>query len=1097
MEDGSSEVGRLRNLLVDATAAKDNVDLYVIDLDVQVKKDATEITSMRAQLSMLESQVKKDNESKTALHKQQMEINEQLATVTVEYSSYRRWTEGQLAQLNEELSALQQEKQSLVEDADNQLTMKLQNLLVSATKGYEERIRNDEQNIIALQGQLQQHHNIELTQKAQIANFQSQLLALQQEHEAHLAKCVDTVSTLQAQIQAITQENSLAENEIASLCQERQVMREEAALASDRAQEQLQVILALEQKGNDNQREIAMLRTMLDDVSGRSLDDATHLQAQLNTLKSDNETRQALHEKITLETTASHATQIENLQRLLSLASASKEQLVVDVALYQRQLAGMGLEHQQAMASERQAMALLTDANECLRCEAKNMKQTFDTLAAEYEEYRDVNASNAVLLRTQLAGVEEDKRALDTKLILLSVETTDLRERLANLEEKNDRLQKEDQLALSQLESQLSNVHREYQSYQETAARQREADTNEIISLSTEIVSLTAQLSLATASRSTVDEQLEEAEVKAKKDASAMASMRNQIRKITDENDLTEAEVTSLQQQRKELSSQLQALAAEFQGFKDLSEERINVLAGDNTTLRGDNASLSHELLLLKLANVGDNQTDEDTKNELAVAQLRLQEAIEENLRSEQKSLDLTRQLIMLRANVGDDGGAAKLQLEVHKNMLKALAEEYQNYKDTSEIGAERLKSDVAGRDRAIKALEEELCDFREMDGATRVSAIGDMGWQDALTPHQNFAQTPSAAETARNPHVARTAVRRAVEELLSHRGAGDEEGKKKGGSWAPEGMAKEAQLAAQGFAAKRAAIQQAVDQALHVLAGGTGSDFEGSLASLSSDRDAMHLQDLRTGLPVNVNTPPRTLGSPQRHASSSAMTIVTASLGLTAVNTTDPALALASRRATSMPAAVAPLAVSEDYLNAYGVNPAKTVLLKNHGVLWQIYIFYSFHAAIIKFTRTTGKGNVALPTSPPPAMPPALVASLALQDTRHDKKLLNQSDFLQLLRDFRLLALDTNITWLETFLDHPSDQSSGKTCTIVPNLTSSRAFLIVFSVYHLSFFRQVTSTSSARSPNTLPPLRQRQSATVIQYPRRPNCLSENSYAVC
>ena len=1059
--DKDKEVSMLKSMLADATTAKSTADNNSVLLEAQSKGYKDKITSSYAQLSMFEAQARKDKEALIALHEQQVEIDKQLTTIRNEYGTYRQLAEGQLAQLRDQLAALQKEKQSFVEDADNQHTMELQNLQLSASKVYEERIRNDEENIIRLQDQLQQHRKNELSQEAQIATLESRLLVLQQGHEAHLNSCVHNMSTLQSQIQAITQENSMAENEITELHQERQAMREEATLAGDRLEEQMQVILALEQQGNDKQREISMLRTMLDDVTGKSCDDTTQLQAQLNALKSESESRRLQYEKTTFETTASHTAQIEDLQQLLSLASASKEQLIADVVLYQRQLTAMGSEHEQAMMTERQAIASLTDANECLRCEAISTKQSFDKLVAEYEEYRDVNASHAVSLRTQLAGAEEEKRELDTQWIMLNSEATNLRERLINLEEDNDRLRKGEQLALSQLESQLSNVHRAYQAYQETAGRQREVDTNEIASLSSEIISLTAQLTLASASRSTAEEQLEEAEAKSMKDAAAMVSLRNQIRKITDENDLTEAEVTSLQQQTKELSSQLQALATEFQGYKDLSEERINVLADHNTSLRGDSAALSNELLLLKLANVGDSHACEDTKNELTVVQLRLQDALEEHARSEQKALDLTRQLTMLRANVIDDGGAAKLQLEVHKSMLKALDDEYQNYKDTSEIGTNKLKSDVAARDRAIKALEDELGDLREMGSATRVSMMSDMDWQNARTPNQNFAQkqAQTAVSTAKNPNVSRIAVRRAVEELLSHRGVGEEEGSKrveKGGTWAPDGTAKEAQLAAQGFAAKRAAIQLAVDQALHVMAGGnTGSDFEGSLASLSSDRDAMHLQDLRKGQPA----------SPQRNASSSAMTIVSASLGLPSANTSDP-------RGTSMIASVAPLAVSEDYLNAYGVNPAKSVLLKNQGVLWQIYIFYSFHAATVKFTRTTGKGNVALPGSPAPAIPPALVASLALQDTRHDKKLLNQNDFLQLLRDFRLLAIDTNVTWLETFLDHPSDQNGGKTYTIVLNPLSyhpSNCFLCpslhsfsIGNVNILRAFSQYTSSSSS-----------------------------------
>ena len=112
------------------------------------------------------------------------------------------------------------------------------------------------------------------------------------------------------------------------------------------------------------------------------------------------------------------------------------------------------------------------------------------------------------------------------------------------------------------------------------------------------------------------------------------------------------------------------------------------------------------------------------------------------------------------------------------------------------------------------------------------------------------------------------------------------------------------------------------------------------------------------------------------------------------------------------------------------------------------------------------------LSPAPAPAIPPALVASFALQDTRHDKKLLNQNDFLQLLRDFRLLAIDTNVTWLETFLDHPSDQNGGKTYTIVLNPLSyhpSNCFLSpslhsfsIGNVNILRAFSQYTSSSSS-----------------------------------
>lgn len=189
-----------------------------------------------------------------------------------------------------------------------------------------------------------------------------------------------------------------------------------------------------------------------------------------------------------------------------------------------------------------------------------------------------------------------------------------------------------------------------------------------------------------------------------------------------------------------------------------------------------------------------------------------------------------------------------------------------------------------------------------------------------------------------------------------------------------------------------------------------------------------MHLFD-------DVNTPPQSTidassGSPlatsqSKHnspgrrlsvkmGSSSVVKIVSANLGISTVEGTGKQMEEDPR----LGGLLAPLSVSEDYLSAFGVHPAKMVLLKNKPVLWQVFVFYSFHAATIKYTRTTGKGSVVSTIFPSTPMPPSILAS---SSTRFDKKLLCRHDFEQLLRDFRLLTTDAQgVTWLDTFLDHP-----------------------------------------------------------------------------
>ena len=55
--------------------------------------------------------------------------------------------------------------------------------------------------------------------------------------------------------------------------------------------------------------------------------------------------------------------------------------------------------------------------------------------------------------------------------------------------------------------------------------------------------------------------------------------------------------------------------------------------------------------------------------------------------------------------------------------------------------------------------------------------------------------------------------------------------------------------------------------------------------------------------------------------------------------------------------------------------------------------------------------------------LPAAVAAALANPDTRHDKKLLGLADFMQLLRDFRLLTgtdAQQPLQWVDSFLEHP-----------------------------------------------------------------------------
>jgi len=146
--------------------------------------------------------------------------------------------------------------------------------------------------------------------------------------------------------------------------------------------------------------------------------------------------------------------------------------------------------------------------------------------------------------------------------------------------------------------------------------------------------------------------------------------------------------------------------------------------------------------------------------------------------------------------------------------------------------------------------------------------------------------------------------VRRALDDMAAIREA----------SAAPAGAKRvgegsnEALLSAQGFAAKRAAIQQAVDETLATLASGGGGGIDGD-----EDDDATRLGgDLRS--PAGAATPFRSPRAAAASAAASAAKIVAAELGV------DPTGADALR---------APMKESEEFLAAYGVNPTKLVLLK------------------------------------------------------------------------------------------------------------------------------------------------------------------------
>jgi hypothetical protein len=147
-----------------------------------------------------------------------------------------------------------------------------------------------------------------------------------------------------------------------------------------------------------------------------------------------------------------------------------------------------------------------------------------------------------------------------------------------------------------------------------------------------------------------------------------------------------------------------------------------------------------------------------------------------------------------------------------------------------------------------------------------------------------------------------RTQVRRALDDMAAIREA----------SAAPAGAKRvgegsnEALLSAQGFAAKRAAIQHAVDETLATLASGGGDGDE--------DDDATRLGgDLRSPA-AGAATPFRSPRAAAASAAASAAKIVAAELGV------DPTGADALR---------APMKESEEFLAAYGVNPTKLVLLK------------------------------------------------------------------------------------------------------------------------------------------------------------------------
>lgn len=89
----------------------------------------------------------------------------------------------------------------------------------------------------------------------------------------------------------------------------------------------------------------------------------------------------------------------------------------------------------------------------------------------------------------------------------------------------------------------------------------------------------------------------------------------------------------------------------------------------------------------------------------------------------------------------------------------------------------------------------------------------------------------------------------------------------------------------------------------------------------------------------------------------------------------------------------------------------ARDLVDRNNPVLFEIYLFYSFHAAAVLNARTDGHA------SPIKAKDLDQHKVVAIATDRYDRRLLGHSDFLQLLKDFKVLTGSVTGPYVSTLL--------------------------------------------------------------------------------
>ena len=179
---------------------------------------------------------------------------------------------------------------------------------------------------------------------------------------------------------------------------------------------------------------------------------------------------------------------------------------------------------------------------------------------------------------------------------------------------------------------------------------------------------------------------------------------------------------------------------------------------------------------------------------------------------------------------------------------------------------------------------------------------------------------TPFPSRAAPEASTRKSAVRRALDDMAAMR----EASAAPAGAKRPGDGSNAAMLSAQGFAAKRAAIQYAVDEALAALAGRPGGGDGGD----GGEDDATRLGgDPRSPTAATAAASP--FHSPRAASSSAAAATATAASVSRPSAATIVAAELGLNTPSGPDARLAPLRESEEYLSAYGVNPTKMVLLK------------------------------------------------------------------------------------------------------------------------------------------------------------------------